>query len=263
MAALRELQAAFAAAVFGDGCQATALLSYCTGDVGRAARGLAAYRRSVLANLASAVRGSYPVLEAIVGKDFLAAAAHAYALARPSISGDLNAYGGDFDRFLAAYPPAATLPYLPAVAQLEWQVQQVYAAADAAPQDLSLLAATAPDYWGELGFDLDPAHACLASDWPIGHIWTINQPDYAGDFRVDFTEAQTVLIQRRPAGIVVEALKPGEPALLHALAAGACLADAVAAAAGDAGFDLPSALQRFIRNGLLRRAHAPSVETPS
>lgn len=255
MPSLPELQGTFAAAIFaGDGYDEQ-FLAHCAGDPGRAARGLAAYRRSVLGNLSAAVEATYPVLAAIVGPDFLAAAARRYAREKPSRSGDLNAYGGDFDQFLEGYAPAASLPYLPAVARLEWLIQEVSGAEDGPEQDLATLAATAPEGWGELRFQLDPAHRCLAEDWPVARIWEVNQPAYAGDFAADFERGQTVLVHRRPQGIAVEALPPGEHALLVALGAGETLATAVQAAAQAEGFDLAAALQRGIAQGLLLQAY--------
>lgn len=255
MPSLHKLQTDFAAAVFAGAEHIDAMLAHCGGDRSRAAHGLEAYRRSVLANLSVAVRATYPVLEAIVGKEFLAAAARRYAMERPSTSGDLNAYGSDFDDFLAGYAPAADLPYLPAVARLEWLVQQVYGAVDAPAPDFTALAATPPERWQELHFRLDPAHACLESAWPLARIWEVNQPNYDGDFLVDFDQTQTVLIHRRPGGTAVEVLNPGEPEFLRALGAGLNLDAAVDAAARFAGFDLQASMQRFIAVGLLRQAY--------
>lgn len=252
MPSLRELQSEFAAAVFGSDAPFD-LLMWCAGSDPR--RGLEAYRRSVLANLAAAVQTTYPVVGAIVGEAFLDAAARRYALGHPSASGDLNAYGGDFGDFLASFSPAASLPYLPDVARLEWLVHAVYGREDAPLPDLSLLAETTPDRWGELHFQLDPAHAAMPSCWPIVRIWAVNQPGYAGDFKVDFDAAQIALVHRREAGTVVEALARGEYRLLHALANGASLGAAVGEAAGEDGFDLQSALRRFIASGLIRRAY--------
>jgi hypothetical protein len=252
MPSLRELQSEFAAAVFG-GDAPFGLLMWCAGSHPR--RGLEAYRRSVLANLTAAVRTTYPVVGAIVGEAFLDAAARRYVLGHPSASGDLNAYGSDFGDFLASFAPAASLPYLPDVARLEWLVHSVYGREDAPLPDLSLLAATPPDRWGDLHFQLDPAHAAMVSRWPLVRIWEVNQPGYAGDFQVDFDEAQIVLTHRREAETVVEKLARGEYRLLHALANGERLGAAVGEAAGEEGFDLQSALRRFIASGLIRRAY--------
>lgn len=253
MPSLSELQRDFAATMFAsdDGGLAT----HCGGTPAQVAQGIAAYRQSVRHNLAAAVEATYPLLALIVGPAFLAEAARQYVLVTPSRSGDLNAYGDAFDRFLAAYPPAAELPYLPDVARLEWRLQQVYTAPDQPPADLASLAATPPDQWASLCFVLDAAHARLASPWPLARIWAVNQADYAGDQRVDFSVGEEVLIQRRSGGSVVELLAPGEYALLEALAAGKALGAAVAAAQASAtAFDLPAALQRFLANGVLRGA---------
>jgi hypothetical protein len=253
MPSLSELQGDFAAAMFAGGD--AALAAHCGGSPTQVAQGIAAYRQSVRHNLAAAVEATYPLLALIVGPAFLAEAARQYVLLTPSRSGDLNAYGDAFDRFLAAYPPAAELPYLADVACLEWQVQQVYAAPEPAPADLASLAATPPEAWASLRFVLDAAHARLASPWPLARIWAVNQADYADDPRVDFSIGEEVLIQRRSGGTVVELLAPGEYALLEALAADQTLGAAVAAAqASAAAFDLPTALQRFLANGVLRGA---------
>lgn len=254
MPSLRELQSAFSDAVFSGGEQAEQFLSWCAGD--RPERGLQAYRNSVLANLAGAVRTTYPVLGRIVGPPFLNAAIRRYVLERPSTCGDLNAYGGDFADFLEGYEPATGLPYLPDVARLEWQVRWVGGLADAPLPDLSRLAATAPGEWGDLAFLIDPAHAILSSRWPLARIWEVNRSGYAGDFQVDFDAAQTVLIHRRPAGIAVECLSVGEAAFVQGLGQCASLVDAAGQAMRHVGFDLQSALQRFISNGLIRQAYS-------
>ena len=160
-----------------------------------------------------------------------------------------------FADFLAAFEPASGLPYLPDVARMEWRVQQVYGMADAPKQDLSMLAETTPDHWGDLHFRLDTAHALLKSDWPLARIWEVNQPAYQGDFEVDFEVAQTVLIHRRPEGTAVEALTPAETEFLFALADDEPLEAAVARASIKTGFDLAATLQRCLGNGLLRQAY--------
>lgn len=275
MTTLRKHQQRFAAAVWAS-------------EMAQTSAGMAAYRRSVRANLAGAVQMSYPVIARIVGPDFLAEAARAYVEAVPSASGDLNQYGDRFDQFLASYPPAASLPYLPDVATLEWQVQTVLAAEAGPRQDLQYLAQTPPDEWASLTFTLDPAHRLLASRWPLTRLWALNQPDYDGDFSVDFSQAQYVLIHRRgqdavtgvAAGVVIESLDPAIFTLLQSLAAGVSLGEAVERALADEGvaqtigpttvpatvpatapataaFPLADIVASAIRSGLLRTVSRP------
>lgn len=266
MPALRELQEAFAAAAFGDDTARQHFLDRFVPASGRrAGQGLAAYCTSIQANLAGALVATYPLLEAIVGPEFFIMAARAYAEQVPSRSGDLNRYGEDFERFLGCYAPAASLPYLPDVARLEWRIQQVHMAPDAPATDLELLARTVGDGWGQLIFQLDPGHQLLASAWPLARIWEVHQAGYQGDFTVDFSQPQSVLIQRRTAGVLVTVLAPGEHAFLAALGRSEPLAVAVATAVDQApGFDLGGILQRHLASGLILRAIAsPKLEEHS
>ncbi|PPD00240.1 MAG: hypothetical protein CTY35_03025 [Methylotenera sp.] len=255
MPSLYELQESFTEVIFNGDAKLDNLLAYCIDPTNQAYQGIATYRRSVLANLSAAVQATYPILGSIVGQDFLAAAARHYAALTPSNSGDLNAFGSDFDEFIANFEPAQTLPYLPDVAKLEWLIQQVYGAPDAPKQDLTLLSTTAPENWGELRFQLDPAHAFLESKWPIAHIWEVNQPDYMGDFNVDFNQSHLVLIHRSSEGIAVEILGLGEYALLESFKAGDLLDTAVQAATKFDEFDLQASLQRFISSNMIRKAY--------
>lgn len=164
----------------------------------------------------------------------------------------MNDYGDEFDRFLAAYAPAATLAYLPDVARLEWCIQQVHTAPAAPKQDLAALAAMDGADWGGLCFRLDPGHRLLASDWPLARIWTVNQPGYEGDFTVDFAQGQPVLVQRHAEGVRVIALTKSEYRFLEVLGQGRALADAVVAALEhDPDFDLGEVLHRHLRSGLV------------
>lgn len=257
MRALRELQADFYDAVV-HGAEARLLDSLAEPpEEGR--RRIAAYRRSIFGNLVGALLATYPVLARIVGLPFFRELAGAYVRERPSASGDLNEYGADFADFVAAWPHGRELGYLPDVARLEWRVQQVYYAADAQP-DLTALAACAPEDYGALRFALAPAFARLDSEWPLDEIWRVNAADYDGDMTVDFSRGARLAVLRRAGRVHVETLSAGEAAFIDALAAGADLETAAAAAlATEAAFDLGAALARFAGNGAILRALPPGT----
>ncbi len=254
MSALHSLQERFAAAVFAASPVDDLLDSVDTRDPVKANAGLGAYRRSVIANLAAAVKTSYPVVGAIVGEEFMTAACRRYAQAFPSTSGDLNLYGGDFASFLAEFPPANALPYLTDVASLEWLVQAVSGAADAPAQDLRHLAETPPEEWGTIKFVTDPAHDVYTSRCPVVRIWEIHQPGYTGDFDVDFSRAQTALVHRRSGLIHVSEISAAESIFLRELSALSTLDQSTRTACeADESFALSDALMRFIADGLLRQ----------
>lgn len=259
MPALRELQLRFCDAVMAADAAAEERLLECLVESGAAARRrVAAYRRSILGNCVGALLATYPVLARIVGLPFFRELARAYARTRPSVSGDLNEYGGDFADFVAAWPHGRELGYLADVARLEWRVQQVYYAPEATP-DLAALAACAPQHYGALRFALAPACARMDSAWPLAEIWRVNADGYAGPMAVDFARGARLLVLRRDGRVHVEALGDGEAALLDALAAADLASAAATALAADAAFDLGVALARFVGGGALVRAWLPAA----
>ena len=242
MLSLREMQTRFADALLGD-----------TGDIGER---IGIYRNTVSANYRNALGATYRVVAQLVGKPFFNAAVDAYVLACPSTSGDLNVYGDRFGDFLATYPHAKELPYLPDVARLEWAVDEASRAADALGTPdalLRALAAIPAESITAQRFALDPSSRFVTSDYPVLRIWQVHQPAFEGDITVAFGAVTDHLLVRREAGAaVIERLPPGDFALLRALGRGVDLAAALdAAMTADANFDLGTALRVHIANHTL------------
>jgi hypothetical protein len=252
MPSLRELQREFAAAVLsGDGVAPP----FATVPEDRAGERLAIYRRAVFANYRNALGATYPVVKKLVGEPFFHAAVDAFVLAHPSVSGDLNVYGGEFGAFLEGYAPAAALPYLPDVARLEWAVDEVNRAADddASPDAvLAAFAAVAPKRLPSLRLTLAPACRLVASKFPILRIWQVNQ-DGAKVERVSLDEGGVAVLVRRDAhGVSLARIDAGEHAWLAALAAGETLGTTIDAAQNaDATFDLGSTLRERIADATI------------
>jgi hypothetical protein len=262
MQSLHELQRGFCAAtLFGDGA-AVASLSIVAGGLDPQTR-IAIYRNNILGNYRKVLAATYPVVHQLVGEPFFDAATDQFVRGHPSIHGDVNRYGGDYAAFLASYPPARELNYLADVARLEWAIDQANIAADAAPLDVSALAAVAPDALAELRFTLHPAACLIASPFPILRIWQVNQPGYEGDGRVDLGEgADTLLVTRGGHGVAIDRIGKGEHAILSALAPTATLGVAASQAADvDPEFNLVDALRRHVANHTVVAFRAPSPST--
>lgn len=263
MPSLSDLQRGFVAAtVFGD---RTALsgLGIAEGSMTAAAR-VAVYRNNVLSNYRKALAATFPVVQALVGRAFFGAAVEAFVRAHPSTRGDINRYGGDLPRFLAGYPPARDLPYLPDVARLEWAIDQATIAADVPALDLDALAAVPQDKLQELRLRLHPSARLLRSPYPILSIWRANQPGHE-DERVDLGEGgDALLVARGAIGIAVQRLAPADHTFLRGLAADLVLADALdRALAVDAAFDLREALRSHVADSVIVGFRAPAVRSRS
>ncbi len=242
MPSLRELQTQFAATLFED-----------TGDPGER---IAIYRNTVFANYRKALGATFRVVRQLVGAPFFNAAVDAYVLACPSTGGDLNVYGDRFGDFLAAYPHAKDLAYLPDVARLEWAVDEASRAADTrgTPEAiLSALAAIPAERITAQRFALDASCRFMMSDYPVLRIWQVHQPAFEGDITVEFGMGTDRLLVRRETGnVVIERIALGDFALLRTLAGGGDLASALdAAMTAEATFDLGTTLRACIANHTL------------
>ena len=249
MPSLREVQTRFAAALAG------------VADMPDDRIGV--YRNTVSANYRNALGATYRVVQQLVGVPFFNAAVDAYALQHPSTSGDLNVYGDRFGDFLASYPHASELTYLPDVARLEWAVDVANRTPDptGTPGDLlAALAAVPAERVHAQHFECNPSCHFLASDFPVLRIWQVHQPAFAGDIAVRFGEGiDHLLVRRDGCAVVIERIAATDFALLQALREGCDLATALAnalAASEDPAFDLGVSLREFIGNGTLAALRA-------
>jgi hypothetical protein len=214
---------------------------------------IAIYRNNVFTNYREALKAVYPVVEKLVGEQFFRQTADGYIRAYPSLSGDLNSYGGNFSQFLAAFEPAKQLPYLPDVARLEWLMELVFHASDCTPMALAKLAAVPQSQYDELRFMLHPASQLFQSNYPIARIWQVNQPDWQGDCVVDLQLGGCqLLICRDNFSVVLKPLSLDEYTMLSRLAVGDNIATAFnKALALEPDLDLGAFLQRMVREDIL------------
>lgn len=255
MLPLRQLQLDFARALFGETSASLTESILASGlDAGRR---VDIYRNNVFSNLREALRAVYPVIERLVGEEFFRHAANGFISRQASTSGDIEDYGMQFAEFLAQFPAARVLAYLPDTARLEWACHQIFYAADHAPLPLEKLAGVPPEHFGLLRFRMHPASALLASDYPVHRIWEVNQPGFEGDPAVDLSQGGAKLLIRRPRfQMELQPLGTGEFAMLESLAAGRTVAEAYAQAAqAEAAFDLDPFLQRHLAGGTLVDFH--------
>ncbi|MGH8532771.1 MAG: HvfC/BufC family peptide modification chaperone, partial [Gammaproteobacteria bacterium] len=174
MLALHKLQTQFAQAMFDPDAKGSVLAIRANGL--SAARRLQVYCNNVFASLTGALRACYPVIDRLLGERFFDWAAKHYIRDYPSTSGNLHDFGREYAGFIRAFPPAAELAYLADVARLEWAYQEVFHAPEPDVFHLDELSSVPPDRYGELRFKLHPASRLLVSEYPILHIWQVNQP---------------------------------------------------------------------------------------
>ncbi len=254
---LQRFQDEFARALLVEDCAAAGIAP----EIARLAAqpAFAVYRNTVMKGCIDALQANYPSIARLVGDEWFRAAAAIYARANLPQHPTLADYGADFAKFLAAFAPAAELPYLPGVARLDRFWTEAHTARDEAPLDAAAVARLAP---GELARTVLRPHASARWAWfdaqPIVTIWRRNRyPDRADDGEIEW-RGEGVLIVRPGAAVEHVALDAAACAFLDCCAAGQTLADAAAAAlAVSAETDLAHLMAQLLEAGAFGRLHVP------
>jgi len=214
---------------------------------------LAIYRNNTQMGLTEALRDGYPVVNKLVGTEFFNQLARSFIRRHPPKAGCLLSFGGQFGDFIATFESAASLPYLPDMARLEWCWHEAFHEADATALELASLAKVAATAYSKLGFTLHPSARLLASDYPILKIWQSNQEDYEGDGGINLDENGCHLLIYRPHwDVVIVPLPEAEHQFLDLLAMELTLIQAVEQVMVKApDFAVQAVLQRWLNNGLL------------
>lgn len=245
MPELAAFQDAFAAALAGDG---RALAPWADAD----APGLMVHRNTGLKGAVDALEANFPTVARLVGPEWFRAAAREFALEHPPRAAALHAYGDRFAEWLAAFPPAAALPYLPAVAAFDRLWLEAFFAADARPLE-------APELGRLDGAGLETTHARLHPSARLA--WSRdNSPSlWLAARRASEAEAGMAFAPR-PEGLVVcrpheavgaRIIGAAEFAFLDACRAGRSLAEAAQAAlAVPGGADLAAIVAAALEDGL-------------
>jgi hypothetical protein len=121
---------------------------------------------------------------------------------QPPRSAWLDEFGAELPEFLAGFPPAASLAYLPGVARLEWAANRALHAPDAEPLDLSRLAAIDPADHGRIRFVPHPSLGLVQADHPVDAMWR-------AVLAQDDTEMAAIDLAAGPAWLLVERCATG------------------------------------------------------
>jgi hypothetical protein len=208
----------------------------------------AVYRNNVFVGLTKALEKRFPVTARLVGEEFFAGMARAYADAHKPQSPLLFLYGDGFADFIAGFPPAGGVPYLADVARVEAAWTRAYHAADAEPLTAAGLAAIAPEALGGTRLARHPSAELVLSAHPAGSIWAAHQAESVEP--VPDWRAEAVLVVRPGMDVSVHVVPARDAVFAAALLAGETLAEAAQRAVeAGAGFDFGAALVGLVSLG--------------
>jgi len=214
------------------------------------------YRNNYLITLRNALRTTFPAIERLVGEEFFAALARAFAERHPPRSAIMARYGDALPAFLDQFAPLSEFPYLADVARVEYSRVQAYHAADGAGFELrdAAAATTALDRPSAL----HPSVSIIESAFPVHAIWLAQFDD--DDLAQTQWLTETVLVWRHGATEIVEVrpIDDRELALLSHAADGGCLSALLASCPDEQhAASLITSFLKLASDGVLMPAHPP------
>jgi len=218
----------------------------------------AVYRNTVMKGCSDALQANYPAVARLVGAEWFRAAGALFVRAHPPGAPMLALYGEGFEDFLAAFAPAAELPYLPAVARLDRFWSEAHVARDEAALEPAALAGM--DFARLAALRLRP-HAAARWAWfelPAYSIWSRQRAEESEPGEIDW-RGEGALLTRPDGAVRWTPLSRGACILLDACARGEPLgAAAEAALRADSATDLAQLMKHLLIAG----AFAHSLEEP-
>jgi len=144
--------------------------------------GFAVYQNTVHKACVDAIEANFPAVTRLVGHEWMRAAAAVFVRDSLPAHPSLIDYGARFPEFMAAFAPAAELPYLPAVGRLDRLWIEAHVAADASVLSLDALAGLDPLQLQRCALVPHPATRwAWFAESPAWTIWSRNRPDTQPD----------------------------------------------------------------------------------
>lgn len=225
-------------------------------------RRLAVYRNNVMVSLVDGLAQSFPVTRELVGDAFFRAMAQVFVREYPPRTRLLVHYGQVLPGFIEQFTPAAGLPYLADVAQLEWLRLQALHAADVPPLEHDAIATLMQDAHAlpSLHWQLHPSLHLLRSPYAAVSLWAAHQHDSGLAMQdIQVAQPESALVFRSGLDVLVLQADTGLATLTDGLLDNAAFGTAIAQAfSADPSFNPSQAIALLIRHRLLigtQRSH--------
>jgi hypothetical protein len=257
---LAELQRALAARILaGSGSPLEDWI--CVPSGADAAARLAVYVQGYPARIREALRETFPAVAQILGDGSFAALADRYARAVPADLRNLNLVGAALSAYLESDRLSGDLPFLPALAELEWAVDRCFHADLLPAFEPSICSGWSLEDWGRAKIGFQPGLALVCAPWPLRELRETCRRERS-EIEVDLIDRyDRVLVYRRNFEVVVESIGAVEAEAVASLRDREPLGE-VTAKLADAGADPGSVVGYFGRwasLGLVVSCEAPSL----
>lgn len=210
-------------------------------------RRFAVYRNNVVTSLVDVLSGTFPVVEQLVGAAFFCAMAREFVTRHPPTLPVMALYGEPFSDFIAAFPPAGSVPYLADMARLEYAIQTSRHSADSLPISTDRLAHLVDDQaaLAHTGLQLAAAVRVLTSNFAVASIWHAHQDNTQTRLsQINLNQPETVMLSRPALDVELHIIDAGAAQFISNLSQAIPLAQSTETAVP---FDPAAVLQLLVQ----------------
>ncbi len=258
---LAELQRALAARILARETSNLEAWIHLPPGTDAAAR-LAVHVHGYPARICESLREAYPALAQILGEGSFAALADRFTRATPAGPRNLNLVGETLPAFLASDRSSADLPFLSALAELEWAASRCFHAELLPAFDASECARWTLEEWGRAKLRFQPGLALVCAPWPLRELRETCRRERS-EIDVDLVDRHdNVLIYRREYEVVVESIEDAEAQAVRSLRDRESLGD-VAERLADGAADTGCVARFFSRWAFLGLVVSCETESPA
>ncbi len=229
---LAELQRSLAARIVdGEGADLDAWI--CVPSEADPAARVAVYVQGYPARIREALRETFPAVAHILGEGSFAALATRYVKCLPADLRNLNLVGAALAAHLESDRASDDLPFLPALAELEWAVERCFHADLLVAFEPSVCSGWSLDDWGRAKVGFQPGLAIVCAPWPLRELRETCQSERS-EIDVNLVDRHDrVLVYRRGFEVVVESVGAAEAQAIESLQNRELLGEVTAKLAGS------------------------------
>jgi len=181
---------------------------------------MAVYAEGYQVRIREALAERFEAVRFVLGEETFRRLSAGYAAAHPSRDYNLSLAGRHLPNFLRSDPLGRELPFLPDLADLEWEVAEVFHAEWLPPLPPERFAGIPPERLEQVRLSFQPGLRTVRSDWPVLEIWKSRKQERSTVKLQVAGRPQSVLIRREEMKVRCELLAPAALRLLEALRSG-------------------------------------------
>lgn len=132
---------------------------------------LGLYRNNFYISCSDYLNNCFPSVAALVGEEFFAQLAKAFIMQQPLTCASIEAFGSKFAAFIRDCEQTQSLPYLEAIAELDWGFDKVKSVTEITDFPFQQLQQLTEEQQLKIQFQLTPQTLLINSKLPVLKIW--------------------------------------------------------------------------------------------